>query len=217
MTAISPATGIFTIGHSNHSIKCFIELLALHGVDAIADVRSIPYSRWQRQFNREPLKAALKGHGIGYVFLGEELGARTSDPACYENGVVQYGKLAETALFSAGIERVLKGSQKMAVALMCAEKEPLECHRAILVARKLVELGAAVRHIHADGGLESHVDAMERLRGVLKISESGLISMPLEAVYAEQEKKIAYAGKKQQALEARETGNENTDHRIFRL
>jgi len=205
MTAISPATGIFTIGHSNHPIKRFVELLALHGVDAIADVRSMPYSRWQPQFNREPLKAALKEHSIGYVFLGEELGARTSDTTCYENGVVQYGKLAKTALFRAGIERVLEGGCKMAVALMCAEKEPLECHRTILVARELVELGVSVRHIHADGGLESHADAMDRLRGVLKIPESGLIPVSQEAVYAVQEKKIAYADKEQQALEAQET------------
>ena len=206
MTAISPATGIFTIGHSNHPIKRFVELLALHSVDAIADVRSMPYSRWQPQFNREPLKAALKEHSIGYVFLGEELGARTNDTACYENGVVRYGKLAKTALFRAGIERVLEGSRKMAVALMCAEKEPLECHRTILVARELVELGASVSHIHADGGLESHPDAIDRLRGVLKIPESGLIPVSLETVYAEQEKKIAYADKEQQALEAREVG-----------
>ncbi len=205
MTAISPATGIFTIGHSNHPIKRFVELLALHGVDAIADVRSMPYSRWQPQFNREPFKATLKEHSIGYVFLGAELGARTSDTACYENGVVQYGKLAKTTLFRAGIERVLEGGRKMAVALMCAEKEPLDCHRTILVARELVECGAPVRHIHADGGLESHPDAMDRLRGVLKIPESGLIPVSLEAVYAEQEKKIAYADKEQQALEARET------------
>lgn len=204
MTAISPATGIFTIGHSNHPIKRFVELLALHDVDAIADVRSMPYSRWQPQFNREPLKAALREHSIGYVFLGEELGARTSNTACYENGIVQYGKLAETALFRTGIERVLEGGRKMAVALMCAEKEPLDCHRTILVARELVKLGVKVRHIHADGGLESHAEAMDRLRSILKIPESGLIPVSQEAVYAEQEKKIAYADKEQHALEAQE-------------
>ena len=182
----------------------FVKLLVLHGVEAVADVRSTPYSRWQPQFNKEPLYSALKDNGVAYVFLGKELGARSKDPECYEDGVVQYRKLADSALFRSGIERLLDGSKQMTVALMCAEKDPLDCHRTILVARELVERSCEVKHIHADGQIELHSEAMVRLREQLKIPESGLIPVPLETVYAAQEKKIAYIDKEQQAPDARE-------------
>ena len=90
---------VFTVGHSNHPLEHFIGLLRRHGVTAIADVRSKPYSRMNPQFNREDLSEALKAAGIVYVFLGKELGARTEDPACYESGKVRYDRLARTDLF----------------------------------------------------------------------------------------------------------------------
>ena len=200
------ATTIFSVGHSNHSIERFVDLLALHGINAVADVRSTPYSRWQSQFNKEPLSSALKVKGVAYVFLGKELGARSGDPGCYDNGVVQYRKLANTALFRSGIERLLDGSRRMSIALMCAEKDPLDCHRTILVARELADQGHDVRHIHFDGSIESHSEAMERLREQLKIPQSGLIPVPPETVYEAQERKIAYIDKKQQLLETSEAG-----------
>ena len=92
--------GIFTVGHSAHEVARFVDLLARHGVEAVADVRSMPYSRRHPQFNRETLKESLKASGIAYVFLGKELGARSTDPDCYENGRVQFRKLAATRLFA---------------------------------------------------------------------------------------------------------------------
>jgi uncharacterized protein (DUF488 family) len=97
------------------------------------------------------------------VFLGKELGARSDDKGCYQNGRVQYNLLAQTDLFRHGIDRVTKGARTHRVALMCAEKEPLDCHRTILVARSLYEHGLAVKHILADGRLEDHADTIERL------------------------------------------------------
>src|SRR6185503_20999401 len=96
--------------------------------------------------------------GIAYIYLGKELGARTDDRSCYENGRVQYARLARTDLFRSGIERVRTGARTHSVALMCAEKEPLECHRTLLVTRALEREGEVVSHIHADGRLESHPD-----------------------------------------------------------
>ena len=90
---------IYTIGHSTHEIENWISLLKRHRIEAVADVRSVPYSRWQPQFNRESLIDSLKTHGIAYVFLGKELGARTDDPECYEDGRVKYRLLAKTKLF----------------------------------------------------------------------------------------------------------------------
>ena len=207
MNSHTPTASIYTIGHSSHSTDRFAELLAMHGVKAVADVRSMPYSRWQPQFNKEPLSSTLKADGVAYVFLGKELGARSKDPDCYDDGVVQYRKLAETALFRSGIERLLNGSKQMTVALMCAEKDPLDCHRTILVARELIEQGCEVKHILADGSIESHSEAMERLCEQLKIPESGLIPVPLETVYAAQERKIAYIDQEHQALEVQEAEN----------
>lgn len=187
---------IFTVGHSAHEIAYFTDLLAQHDIEAVADVRSAPYSRRHPQFNRDALKEALRANGIAYVFLGKELGARSKDPACYANGRVQFPKLANTALFRSGIKRVLEGSQQMRIALMCAEKEPLACHRTLLVARELVRRGSEINHILADGTLETHRDAMNRLCRQLGIAED-LLRSPEEMehdAYAAQEEKIAYAG-----------------------
>src|SRR5579863_6587355 len=136
--------GVFTVGHSTHSPERLLELLRQHGITAVGDVRSKPYSRFNPQFNREVIEKTLADHGIVYRFLGEELGARSEDPACYEGGKVQYERLAKTDVFQRGIERVRNGMKACRMVLMCAEKEPLECHRTILVSRQLVVLGIAV-------------------------------------------------------------------------
>lgn len=165
---------IFTIGHSTHRVERFVALLANSGVTAVADVRSVPYSRFQTQFNRSILPKTLKTSGIAYVFLGHELGARSSDPSCYVDGRVQYSRIASTALFRCGIERVLNGMSEHSIALMCAEKEPLECHRTLLVSRELESLRVGVTHIHADGGHESHSDAMLRLLDIVGLPRTDL-------------------------------------------
>ena len=186
---------VFTIGHSTHELERFLELLRLHEITAVGDVRSNPYSRMNPQYNREPLKAVLTAAGVAYVFLGRELGARSEDPACYQAGKVQYDRLARTPLFRAGLERVREGMSHHRLALMCAEKEPLECHRGILVSRHLDAAGIPVQHILADGSLESHTDAMQRLRDQLKLPESDLFRTPeevLEDAYRLQGERIAY-------------------------
>jgi len=162
-TSTRAQTVIYTIGHSNHPIYRFIGLLRSHGITAIADVRSSPYSRHNPQFNTKALAAALKKAGIAYVFLGEELGARPKNPACYNNGRVDFGRLAAREEFQRGIERVLQGSEKYRLALMCAEKEPLDCHRTILVCRHLRDRGVGIRHILADGSVEDHRQTEVRL------------------------------------------------------
>jgi uncharacterized protein (DUF488 family) len=123
---------IFTIGHSTHDIGHFIRLVQLHAVTAVADVRSVPASRYTPQFNRDALKRALRDVGVKYVFLGSELGARSDDPDCYVNGQVQFDRLTRTAVFAEGIERLLSGMAKERIAVMCAEQEAprLPSHRA---------------------------------------------------------------------------------------
>jgi uncharacterized protein (DUF488 family) len=199
---------VFTIGHSTHSIETFLALLQQHGVTALADVRSAPYSRFNPQFNREKLDQSLIAHGIKYVFLGRELGARSDNRSCYENGRVQFGRLARTDLFRSGIERVVRGAQEYRVVLMCAEKEPLECHRTLLVARALADIGVVVRHILADGRVEANEATMERLLDIVGMSHHDLFH-PRDELIAEalirQEERVAFVDEKLTADGTRET------------
>ncbi len=189
------ADEVYTIGHSTHPIETFVGLLKAASITAVSDVRSRPYSRMNPQFNRENLKKALSAAGIKYVFLGKELGARSEDPSCYRNGQVQYDILAKTELFKQGIDRVLAGAKKYRIALMCAEKEPLDCHRTILVARKLAEQGVQVSHILADGSIETHEHAIERLIAMLDVPREDMFRSREAAIgeaYAWQSNQIAY-------------------------
>ncbi|MFZ5441969.1 MAG: DUF488 family protein [Myxococcota bacterium] len=154
---------VYTVGHSTHSAQKLVELLRRNEISAVADVRSQPHSRMNPQFNREPLKDTLKGAGISYVFLGRELGARSEDRSCYIDGKVQYDRLAKTVLFQQGLRRVIEGAARFRIALLCAEKDPLTCHRTILVVRNLVAHGLQAAHILDDGRLEPHEIALDRL------------------------------------------------------
>ena len=188
-------TTLHTVGHSNHSIEKFVSLLTAHGITAVADVRSRPFSRRHPQFNKDRLAAELARHDIAYVFLGKELGARTEDPSCYEDGKVQYPRLAATALFKEGIARVLAGAQKYRIALMCAEKEPLDCHRTLLVSRALEGLGASVAHILADGSVETQDQTWSRLIELSGLSKEDMFHDHAELLARAcklREDKIAY-------------------------
>ena len=154
---------VLTIGHSNHTVDVFIDLLTRHRVTALADVRSAPYSRFAPHFNREQLAETLKASGIRYVYLGRELGGRSNDHSCYEQGHVRYDRLARTPGFRDGLQRVQRGAEEYRVVLMCAEKEPLHCHRTLLVGHELDRRGVDVAHILPDGQLEPHMATMTRL------------------------------------------------------
>lgn len=188
---------VFTVGHSTHSADRFLGLIREHQITAVCDVRSRPYSRMNPQFNRETLKGTLRAHRVAYVFLGAELGARSDDPSCYAHGKVQYERLACTALFQQGLTRVQEGMKSHCIALMCAEREPLECHRTILIARCLTRLGVDVAHIHADGRAEAHADALSRLVSMLKLRDHDLFRSRedmLAEAYRLQADRIAYSG-----------------------
>ena len=190
---------ISTIGHSTHSIDRFLELLTQHEIAAVADVRSVPASRYAPQFNREALRRALEASGIRYVFLGKELGARSSDPRCYVDGKVQYACLARSAEFASGIDRLVDGASRGRIAIMCTEQEPLECHRTVLLSRVLTERGLNVSHIHGDGAAEPHQAAMMRLRQKYHLEQPSLIDSEQELLARAlelRESEIAYVDQK---------------------
>ena len=191
MSHVKPV--VMTVGHSNHALDSFVRLLQKYEVEAVADVRSVPYSRHHPQFSRPSLEHSLREQGIAYIFLGRELGARVADPSCYENGRVRYTRIAQTAIFRAGVDRVIQTAEKKRIALMCAEREPLDCHRTLLVSKALANLGVRVKHILADGCLATHQEVME---GLLKFPQQEDLFRSKEERLAEaatlQEEQIAY-------------------------
>lgn len=191
---------VLTIGHSTHTLDAFTALLHRHRVTAVADVRSAPYSRFNPQFNREPLAEVLDSEAIRYVFLGNALGGRSDDPACYEDGRIRYDRVAATKSFRSGLARVVQGAARYRIALMCAEKEPLHCHRTLLVARALDEQEVDVAHIHADGELEPHAKAMDRLLDIHRLPREGDLSGTreefIDTAIARQAQRVAYVDDK---------------------
>ena len=153
---------LFTIGHSTLEFPCFVGLLKRHRVDVVADVRSRPHSRLE-DFSRPTLEAELKSSGVRCLFLGAELGARRNEPECYVGDRADYERIARLPAFAAGLDRLERESRSSVTAIMCAEKDPLDSHRAILVCRQLSRRGWRIDHIVAEGELESHSTAERRL------------------------------------------------------
>lgn len=164
---------IYTIGHSNLSAVTFIQHLQQHRITLLVDVRSAPYSRFQPQFNKDSLKSTLEENQIDYLFLGKELGARSKQPECYIDNKIQFDILARQPLFLTGIEKVIAELETKNIALMCVEKDPLDCHRTILVARHLQDRGIVVKHILFDGTIERHKSLEERMLRKLGIEVDG--------------------------------------------
>ncbi len=190
---------VFTVGHSNHSPEDFIKLLLRHRVGEVVDVRSSPYSRFISHFNRDVLQEVLEQIGISYVFLGGELGGRPVNRSCYDaNGRVRYDLLADTDPFDDGIRQIMRRADDCRIALMCTEKEPLECHRTLLVAKKLWESSVDIEHILADGSLENHAAAMDRLMDIFQLPHNGDMFRSRVDVITDalvrQAKKVAYVG-----------------------
>jgi uncharacterized protein (DUF488 family) len=133
---------VWTIGHSNHSAERLVELLQAHGITAVADVRTSPYSAYSTQFNKEQLLRLLESSGIRYVFLGAELGGRPAEEGLYDaDGHVRYDLVSVTPLFLGGIERLERGAVEHRIAVLCGEEDPISCHRRRLVGRVLIDLG----------------------------------------------------------------------------
>ena len=155
---------ILTVGHSNHALERFIGLLERAGVNTVADVRSRPVSRFVPHFNRKALDASLAERGISYVFLGAELGGRPDDPSLMKHGKPDYAAMARTPQFAAGLSRVIEASATGKVALLCAERDPADCHRFRLIGRELVARQVPVAHILFTGEIEAHAQTERRAR-----------------------------------------------------
>lgn len=184
---------LFTIGHSTHEFDKFFGLLNQYRIEVVADVRSRPYSRFE-WFSRPALEKALKEKGIRYVFLGEELGARREERECYIGLRADYDLISLTSAFQSGMKRLRTGVEGFRVALMCSEREPLDCHRTVLVCRHAKPF-ADIFHIHADGSLESHADAEIRMQALFDADQKDLFLSPeqlLNLAYKRRGEQINY-------------------------
>ena len=187
---------IFSIGHSTHSRERFSALLQQAGVNAVADVRSSPFSRHFPHFSQSELKQWLRQDSVFYVFLGKELGGRPSSPSLFCNGVADYVAMATTSTFEEGLERLIKGAESHRVAMMCSEHDPLDCHRCLLVARQLVERGLTVGHIMPRGEISSHEQMEERMLKLEGLSaDDFFVQRPerLANAYRQRNMKVAYS------------------------
>lgn len=182
---------VWTIGHSNHPLERFLDLLEQHQITLLVDVRSSPYSRHASQFNKEAIRQPLQARAVGYLFLGDLLGGIPSvgrgnaPPGRREDmempsqmagqeggqfydrqGYVLYDRLAQSPAFQQGVERLLGKVGASRVALMCGEEDPTDCHRRLLIGRVLGARRVRVMHIRGDGSVQSEeeIAAQQRFR-----------------------------------------------------
>lgn len=203
---------IHTIGYAAHTIESFIGTLKNFEITAIADVRSRPYSKFKPEFNRENLRSVLTENKIEYVFLGDNIGARIKAPECYKNGQANYELISKHPLFQNGIDRLLKGMEKFLIALMCAEKDPINCHRTILICKKLKAYQIQIFHIIDDKTYEKHSETEFRLMKLFNLDQPALFMKDaerLEEAYFRQEEKIAYVSENGAEYTVSHTGYNN--------
>jgi uncharacterized protein (DUF488 family) len=202
---------LFTIGHSNIPIDRFVALLRQAGVTAIADVRSVPASRRFPWFSKNNLAKRLAADGIDYTPMGDVLGGRPRDERLYCDGIADYEAMAREPHYLDGLARLTAEAVRSRICLMCAEREPLKCHRCLLVARSLAERGVAVGHILHNGAIEAHTKTERRLLALT--GEDCDLFTPgqrerLAAAYRQQVRAAAYrrpanSGKRTLAAESR--------------
>jgi len=150
---------VWTVGHSNHPLEVFLELLGAHRIEVLVDVRSAPYSSYASHFNKEALPGPLAERSVKYLFMGDCLGGRAEGDEFYDpQGYVRYDRVAERPEFQEGIARLLDGLARFRVALMCGEEDPTGCHRRLLIGRVLAGRGVQVVHVRGDGRTQTEAE-----------------------------------------------------------
>lgn len=187
---------LFSIGHSTHSEEHFRSLLSTAGVNAIADVRSQPYSKYSPHFSKDTLQAWLKDANLAYSFLGRELGGRPDDRKLMQNGVADYEAMAKSRSFSEGLHRLIKGAERYRIAMMCSEQDPLDCHRCLLIARKLFQAGISTSHILGTGEIVTHKAIEEQLMEIERQANDDLFACRderLSTAYRNRSRKVGFS------------------------
>lgn len=163
---------VYSIGHSNHTISQFCNLLHDHKIDYLIDIRSVPFSRYYPQFNQKPFMEVMEKENIQYIFLGNELGGRIKDTTCYKNHTIptikngyamflNYDVIKTKEWFTLGIQKIYSLVENGICAIMCSEENPEKCHRELIVGRKLKEDGYSLIHIRTNKGITPQLALFE--------------------------------------------------------
>ncbi|MBM3155990.1 MAG: DUF488 domain-containing protein [Chloroflexi bacterium] len=158
---------IYTIGHSNHPPEVLVRLLKESAIEVVVDVRGNPASTWVTYATPQGLKQILKAAGIQYLYMGDLLGGRPDDAACYtEAGKADYRTMQQRASFREGLKRLVEVLRKYRVSIMCAEEDPSSCHRHLLVGEGLRGEGTRILHIRGNGQIQTDDDLRKEKAGV---------------------------------------------------
>lgn len=193
---------IYTIGYTAFTIDEFIKQLKSLNINCLIDVRTTPIaSDFYKIYSKQSLQPLLKEHDILYMNFDKEFGARQPEEEFYKKyGYLDFEAFIQSDFFLSGVKRLKKGCELgNRIALMCAEKDPINCHRAIMVARGLKNNDLKVAHILATGELETHESLEERLvdtwfpnRNQLGLFEQQSFESCLQHAYRQQNAKIGY-------------------------
>ncbi|NQU71045.1 MAG: DUF488 domain-containing protein [Rhodospirillales bacterium] len=154
---------LYTLGHSRHGIAQFIDLARQHGITLIADVRGQPFSRYNPQFNREHFRNSLEAAGIAYQWFGDRLSGRPVEREFYgADGEVLWDKLRQWPELLDALDKLLFQAAHKTIALVCAEEDPMKCHRRFQLTPPLIDSGAEIIHIRGDGSIETEQDLARR-------------------------------------------------------
>jgi uncharacterized protein (DUF488 family) len=176
---------IFTLGHSNLPMADLLGSLIRHEIKAFCDVRSRPRSFRFPQFNRKALEAQLATAKVSYHFFGDALGGRPSDPSYYfADGLVNYSARRKAPDFLESIDRVIALSREENTAVICAEEDPLHCHRFLLICPALIQRGVTTVHVRKGAVLETQREVEDRLlqqHGFADVTSDSLFAQGREA------------------------------------
>lgn len=156
---------IYTIGHSTEPVECLITRLKQHAINCVVDVRSIPYSQYAHQYNASFIKGMLREVHINYLYMGKEFGARQEKAQYFdEKGILDFLKYQKSPSFQNGVIRIENGIKKdYKIAFMCTEKDPIDCHRNIMVAKYFFNQGYSIGNIMIDGSIQEQEEVEQRL------------------------------------------------------
>ena len=196
---------IYTIGHSNREADEFVQILYSYRIQLVVDVRSAPFSKYCPQFNKNIIQEKLIHSGIEYIFLGKELGARPEYKDYYVNNKVSFDKLKSSTSFKKGISRLFAEAKNKNIAIMCSEKEPINCHRSILISRVLEEQGVKVKHIINETEALDCYSFEEKLLEKFKIQKTlfdteSSRKLNIDEAYKKQEQIISYQEEIQEVI-----------------
>lgn len=167
---------IYTTGYAGHTIPSLVQLLQAIGITVLADVRSTPFSGRRPEMDKPALMQALRDGGMRYIFMGEQLGGRPRNPKLYRAGKIDPQALLAHEGYKTGVARLIAGAAEHTICLLCAERDPISCHRGLYIAESLQEAGMQVRHLIGGEQPEDHQATRARMAELVNMEHADLFA-----------------------------------------